>query len=866
MTASSSPSSSSTVSSKWVRHGQIPILILASLFLFALFTWPLPQYFKEGMISSHRPEVGAPRYVIHGDHLQLMYHFELMKGFITGETPWFHNLYEFNLGDDAATFAPDMYYAPFAWVYALGSIAGYPALGWNLASLFSVAFTLWGTWLLVRRFPAPLPMQMAATVCGVALPYRWVTLLHGSPTGFAMVYVPWILYGLHVSIRDRRMRGGWIAGLCLLMSAWGDIHTFFFVGLLTPFWCLFAFFQQENPKLNPREIRSLCAALSGFIVLGLLVVFQAVYIRAHLSDGSMAGGRTIQEVVLFSPEAGGLWSTDPDHRHNLIYLTYSAVFLVLLSLGMAGFRWRTKDRPAETRVLVLHLLLFAAIATIIFLSLGPRLSLRFGPRYWGWLTRLIPPYAMIRQTTKIFSILPAILAVFVVLPFVGWTPKRSKRLAALALLPLVGMLWESSARMNPTISLVDEGSSAYAAVRENAEARGEAPRALAVVLWPGDSHWASLYQYYAMRDRIRMVNGYRPHVPAGYYENVFRRYLELNQGFASEEILDDLLSRGIRHLILHEDAFPEQVSPFGVSQTLARFLAHPRIRLMTRDHAIWSFEIMEEASPAHQIDTEWEHAAPTRLWHLIHHGKPEEVRVIHDPSAFREHLARLAPGDPPLLLSPYETKHREDLRITLRMRGRGQAQLSFRYGEGDPIPVSGRVESDAWAWVEFPFPAFSGFEHDIEAELRSLEGELDVDLATMLDGPSTLDLAVGERIVIQAPVMFHAGYTDLADNAVVLEPDRAPHGEVVYGPRLILPEGRYQVHFRYRAEGGHGEIGSLRLREPDPGQLDAMPVPGNETTVEFTFTQREALPVVFAFTYFRTDIVRVHALEFTRIE
>lgn len=856
----------SSSSSKLLRYGQIPVLLLASLLLFGWFTWPLPRHFVDGMISSHRPEVGAPRYVIHGDHLQLMYHFELMKGFMTGETPWFHNLYEFNLGDDAATFAPDMYYAPFAWVYAIGSIAGYPALGWNLASLFSVAFTLWGTWLLVRRFPAPLAIQIAATVCGVALPYRWVTLLHGSPTGFAMMYVPWILYGLHVSIRDRRMWGGWIAGLCLLMSAWGDIHTFFFVGLLTPFWCLFVFFQQERPKLDAREIRSLCLALTGFIVFGLLVVFQAVYIRAHLSDGSMAGGRTIQEVVLFSPEAGGLWDTDPDHRHNLIYLTYSGVFLALLSLGVAGFRWRTRTQSAETRVLVLHLLLFVAIFVVIFLSLGPRLSLRYGPRYWGWLTRLIPPYAMIRQTTKIYSILPTLLAVFVVLPFAYWQPKRPKLFAALAFVLLSGMLLESSGRMDPTISLVDEGSSAYAAVRENAEARGEDPRALVVVLWPGDSHWASLYQYYAMRHQIRLVNGYRPHVPAGYYENVFRRYLELNQGFASEEILDDLLSRGIRHLILHEDAFPEQVSPFGVSQTLARFLAHPRIRLMTRDHAIWSFEIMETASPEHEIETDWDYAAPTRLWHLIHHGEPEEVRVIHDPAAFREHLARLAPGDPPLLLSPYETIHRDSLRLALRVRGRGRVELSFRYGEGDAIPVSESVDSEDWVWVEFPFPAFEGFQHEIKAELRSAEGELDFDLATMLDGPSTLEIPVGDTVFLQAPVMFHAGYTDLADGAVVLEPDRAPHGEVVYGPRLILPEGRYQVVFRYESERGEGEVGSLRLREPNPGQLEAMPVLGTETSVKFTYTQEVALPVVFAFTYFRTDVVRVHSLEFTRIE
>jgi len=849
------------------KTGRFTGLVLASLLLFAWFTWPLPLNIVDGVASSHRPETGAPRYSIPGDHLQLMYHFDLMKGFLTGRTPWFHNLYEFNLGNDAATLKYDMYYAPFSWVYTVGALGGHPGFGWNLASFASIFFSVLGTWCLVRRFPAPVSVQLAATALGVGLPYRWITLLHGSPTGFAMVYVPWVLYGLHLAIVGRQRRGGWLAGVCLLLSAWGDIHTFFFIGLLTPFWCLFVFYLQPSPSWKPAEIRRLAIALHGFIVFGCVVVLQALAIRLYLTDGTMAQGRTLREVLLYAPGTGGLLGRDPGNPHNEIYLTYFGLLLVLVLIAYSFFSRRQPDAVRSLRRITLQILVLAAIAGVVLLSMGPRPFGGLSQKYWQVLTQIIPPYGMIRQTTKVYAILPTLLAVCLVLPFALRTrPPLWSRNASLLVLALGALfLLESQARIHPTISLLDQRNPAYTAIRENAESLGEVPRALGIVLWPGDAHWTSVKQYFGMLDGIRLVNGYRPNIPDGYIENVFLRFKPLNQGFASDEMLDDLLERGIRHLILHEDAFPEQVSPFSVSVTLSRLLAHPRIRVLKQKQAVWAFEILPEAADEHRIQTDWDFVSSARLWHLIRFAEAGSPQLVQDPDAFRGHLIRLDADAGVFTLPIDPTRHVDSLRLKLRVRGEGLLNASFRFGSEEPEALQKAINTSEWSWIELPFPPFEGFELEIESRLSVSEGTVDLDLGTFVIGPSTMGMTPGETLTFPAPGLFRAGYTDLRQNKVVLIPDRVPYGEVFYGPRRIFPEGRYRVTLRYQAKA-QGDIGRLRVREPLSAQSEPLILSGRQTEAVLEIDITEPYPLVLAFTYLRTDVVLLDSLEILRIE
>jgi hypothetical protein len=59
----------------WVWIGGLVLLAGATLLLFAVFSWPLPRFARQGIPSSAQNiEQPAWRSSIPGDHLQLLYH------------------------------------------------------------------------------------------------------------------------------------------------------------------------------------------------------------------------------------------------------------------------------------------------------------------------------------------------------------------------------------------------------------------------------------------------------------------------------------------------------------------------------------------------------------------------------------------------------------------------------------------------------------------------------------------------------------------------------------------------------------------------------------------------------------------------
>ena len=79
-------------------------------------------------------------------------------------------------------------------------------------------------------------------------------------------------------------------------------------------------------------------------------------------------------------------------------------------------------------------------------------------------------------------------------------------------------------------------------------------------IWPGDSAWSAIYEYYATLTGVPIVNGYNPVPRQRYVTEVFEPLRSLNVGelrAAQHALLRDW---NVSHIVLHQDLFPRKVS------------------------------------------------------------------------------------------------------------------------------------------------------------------------------------------------------------------------------------------------------------------------------------------------------------------
>lgn len=754
------------------------LLLLAGLALWACTAWPLPRLFTEAIPHTNlNPEVQTVSPLVPGDHLQLLYRFWLGLDALTGHSPWFHNIYEFNLGDDAARHQPYLYYLPFSLVYmAVAPLAGHAA-GWNAAGLLSFLIAMLGLGLLARNFSRSSGAALWATLVAASFPFCWIPLFTGSPTGFGMAFPPLLFYGLDQAIRNRSAWGGGLAGLAMACSYMSDLHVFFFSMLATPAFALLSLLSSQ-PDLRrwPGEIRPLLRPLLPFVLLCMAALAISTVMNRQLSGSVMASGRSLTEMAAFSPPARGLVSTARAGMANHVY--FGIPLFVLLGVLLA--LWRLARVPPKTpedspppcdgRVVGL---LVAGMVIVILLALGIHGPLEGLPV--RLIRRAVPKYVMIRQTVKIYCLMPTLLAPLLGLLF-GRVLVAARRsawgLGAGALVVLLSLWTVSSnlAQTTPGLCRLPHGNLAYEAVANDTQANAGRPHALALPLWPGDSHWSSLYEYAIMQSRVRLVNGYTPAVPAGYFEDVFVPYASLNQGYAGDEQLDGLLAMGVRHLLLHTQAYPEKVSPFPAAAALRALIGHPRLALLADDGQIFAFRILPRHPVEHVPHANWTstlHAA-SRHWSW---NPPREIpnaqtlplllRSPVGPAPNRRYLLHLAEGSSQPLLTPPGS--------------RGSSVLTH--------PVPGLPD-----WLEAELPSPTG------GQAHALSGTVFLQHALITAGelPSP-----GPDGVIRIPpaLLFHNGHSSPGQDAVTFDPTTVPAHRALYGPNLPFPPGTYNITF-----------------------------------------------------------------------
>ncbi len=831
----------------------VGILLLVCLTVWTVFSWPLPLHVTSGIpFSSRSTEKHRVRDMVPGDHLQLLYHFWLAGDMAHGKTPWMHNPYEFNTGQDAERREPGAYYLPFSAVYAVISWLGGRALGWNGSSLLSLMVTYLVTCQLVRRYADGDWTSAVAALISITLPYRWITLLGGSPTGFAMALVPMLLLGLDVAVRDERPSGGVLAGTAVILAFCSDLHVFFFGVLTIPCWCIVAFAARSTfDWKKPAAYGRLAVVLAPVVILTLVAYALSRATARELGEAVMDKGWTLRELVPYSPMRKGLVRWSPLGTSNQVFLGY--VLPVILTAG--GLLVLVRRREFGPRLLVLALL-GIGIAGIVTLALGV-----YGPRGGKALVlcrQLIPPYRMVRQTAKIYSVLPPILAVAagIALSAIGGRTRARWRHATVACLCTL-LLFEFRMQLSASICGLDRNQPAYEAVAEDARAGGNVPRVLVLPLWPGNSHWASLYQHYVSLYRIRMVNGYRPAVPKA-YAPVFKFLESANQGHITNEQLDDLERRGVHYVLLHEDAFPEKVSPFPVGQTLKRLLNHPRLQLLRQYQRVWAFKILSDPVEKPALAETWQHYMPAWRWEM-ERAAATNATVVADATAVDGHYLVLGekPGNVTHIATRAPIANADALRWVVLANGTGR--LHFEAGIDDEVATRGTLDRqvEGWGWVPIPIITDRGF-FTPRLSLSVEEGSIALDTALLMAGPSVQFTGL-DTMTIPAPCLFHAGYTELATDRVAFLLDREPADAILYGSVLAPDAGDYEATLDVAAAGNAAAtVGTIRATGLGR-TLAEIPVSGTgAATVRFSLPQ--AALVRLEFEYTRSANVEVGSL------
>jgi hypothetical protein len=408
---------------------------------------------------------------------------------------------------------------------------------------------------------------------------------------------------------------------------------------------------------------------------------------------------------------------------------------------------------------------------------------------------------------------------------------------------LLAILVDYKLRVNATVCILGKEHLAYEAVAKDAHAENKNPHVLIIPLWPGDSTWASLYEYYSSLYRIRMVNGYSPVISKKYHEDIFLRLCSLNQGFASDAQLDFLLAHGVRHLLLHEEAFPYKVSPFPVGFTLKQYLEHPRLSFLKQDRTVWAFQILKQGEEK-PLKTSQEQQF-LNGWKTFFPSHPQRLSPEKDSAGMK--TKALAMG-----MAPH-------LRWLIRLRGEGTLHVAIGSGKEfwkkEPWVIS---EKD-WTWKTLDMEGWNTHAPTwFYAE--PVSGKVDLDLCMMVAGE--WNLSPSGVTTIPAPVFFHNGFTCLERNSVIFKKDQVclnlrPRDPVVfYGPSLPLEKGAYTVSWDFSTDAPLGTaIAKVQIKSGEEILISKELISGEP--FQCAFQTQTNLPLSCEFTFSNTGNVEL---------
>ncbi len=561
------------------------------------------------------------------------------------------------------------------------------------------------------------------------------------------------------------------------------------------------------------------------IFVGLL--FSVVWVllaKKLFFSGSVAhGGRTIQDVKLFSPRLYDLFTQGSD-----VYLGLVPLLLILYCLFMLIRRTLFYDRNQSARELLLPGFFLCVFSLTYILGAG----LSFGSSsLYTFFFDYFPFFNYPRVPDRIMTIAflaGAVLSGFAIhdlqARLVG---KQQQRVGLVFYCLLIGVLWHDFGAGKPVaLTNLDRGQTIYRYVKKNIDGG----LLLEIPLWPGDSHQSSLYEYYITLDRLRRVNGYTPIVTRQYIDTVYKPLATLNMGLLDGRQFARLKKMGVRFITVHDnpDVFPRKVSPFPPHITVRRLMNSPYLKfvpiknmmdlpgLVRENKKLYLFQLVDHA-PALSETAEQAtcrffipnvyHA--TALPHIT--GKP-----VLDTTIGHRVLKAAVGQDKPHFLNygPYEELPAGRYQVYFRLRTNKPGSLK-QIARLDVSTFVNHEQQLILSQKEIRGKDFAGTGYQDFTLDFTLSAFRRVEFRTWFFGNADLSI---EKIVLTCAGQkgfdsLYEAESLLGDTGFMVRDPKAsdgkavkadvlddPSGRMVYGPFRKLPAGRYRVTYYLRSE------------------------------------------------------------------
>lgn len=852
------------------------LLYLAALLLLAIvFSYPLVRHFSDGMPYSFIPVRG--REIVHqhpGDYIQLFYRFWLFGKALAGEIPFLSNPYEFSTPGTPPLFTTQG--IPVSILFLLFSPAG-NIFAYNALVLLSFAAAGAALALLLREITGS---TWGALLCGAlyaCLPYRLGHLYGGHPGGFVFFLTPLSLFCFERAWRKaaagRQGRGflwGFASGLCVLSSALMDLHTAFYLGILLATYGTARFIVSAASDGLRAAFRVARAPVTGLAVTALASMAYLIWVKYFFLETSIVkGGRSIETVRSFSPRPGNLLRKSSDAERNI----YLGIWPLLLAAW--GFIARRREiRRGDARHGALLWLYFWAAGFFIsyLLSLGTALE-RYLPVY-SWAHAHTPFLSYSRTPSRaiaIASICLFVLAAYGIRALLRWGTAGK---AATAMVFLLALL-DYHPRNLTGISILGGSGSVY---NEVARA-GKDQRLLELPVWPGDSAWSAIYEYYVTLTGVPMVNGYNPAVQKAYVEQVFLPLRDLNLGEIRPRQHDLLRDWNVHYLVLHQEAFPRKVSRYPFRLTFLKLLGSPLIEFVKRDGPHHLFSVKESAAGRKQ---DFSVTSPIGNVYPSQKMRHDLGVLVDDASASSRQALCASPNDGPGWL----------WRGHSRIYPTGSYRVIFNlkageYGDRGVIArievydtVNGKVVSERKIGPrDFPGdPAYRPLEIGFDnAEPTRVEFRISYLGRGNLCADYVYAVFAEEkdpRASYEAEDLFHIGDWVEDDDAsggvaVLVGRDEDLYMPVVNGPSRLYGPGRYRAVFRVGTrEAGPGSLFRLEVASSFGGGIAERLVGAGEAgredayrDYEIPFVLKKATPLSFRLWHLNNAVLRVDRIE-----